>query len=156
MDTFLIFSVWHGKFLSRDGRLGCRAGTSLCVLTCDNIADTLWIKRFTFHYWAFIKLHKSMPRQMQAKKNKQIRSNYFLRNIFSSSIIINWLEMNLHLNKWTFLKEKTFFLSYMVIKWFKMMPRALVCGVFPTKLCLIMMTQLFWCSSKWRHMCKKQ
>jgi hypothetical protein len=64
-------------------------GTSLGVLTCDVIADTLKIKRFIFHYCAFIILHKSKPRKMQADKNKQIRSNYFLRKILSSSIIIN-------------------------------------------------------------------
>jgi hypothetical protein len=89
---------------------------SLYILTCNVIAGTLEIKRFTFHYCTFIILHKSMPRQMQAYKNKQIRSNYFLRKTFSLSNNNQLTKMNLHLNKQTFPQVRAFYLSYMVIK----------------------------------------
>jgi hypothetical protein len=80
------FWVWVSfQFLFGHPPLGAGAGTSLCVLTCGVIADTLSIKKFTFHYCAFIIFYKSMPRQIKTDKNKQIRSNYFLRKIFSSS-----------------------------------------------------------------------
>jgi hypothetical protein len=56
----------------RGPREASGAGTSLCVLTCDVISDTLKIKRFTFYHCAFIILCKSMPRQMQAVKASKL------------------------------------------------------------------------------------
>jgi hypothetical protein len=47
-------------------RVDSGAGSSLFVLTRDVIADTFEIKKFTFHFCAFIILYKSMSRQMQA------------------------------------------------------------------------------------------
>jgi hypothetical protein len=59
-----------------------RPGTPLCVLTCDIIADTIKIKRFTFDYCAFtLQIHAKANASTQSHK---IRSYYFLRKIFSS------------------------------------------------------------------------